>query len=270
MQIEIIQAPSKEGDIDRNLELALAHIRHCDAHTELAIFPETFLTGFAEEGHIRDRALMRDGPEVAALIDASRQHDIAIAIGMLEQEGDSVFNTTLFITPESGLAWYYRKTHLWFSERALVDAGDRLVCGLWRGKRIGMLICYDIEFPETARALAAMGCDLIVVTNGNMDPYGPVHRYSAHARAFENQLFFAMTNRCGEGAGCRFAGESAVIDPNGRLMGQLGRGEGTLKVTLDFSLPPQIRRQYDYLRDRRLILPEKVENQPDGQRWWLL
>ncbi|KAA8997409.1 carbon-nitrogen hydrolase family protein [Affinibrenneria salicis] len=270
MQIELIQAESHEGEIKRNLDKALDYLRRCDPQTELAIFPETFLTGFSEQGHIHDRALRLDGPEVASLAAVSRERDMAIAIGMLEQLGDDVFNTTLFITPEDGVAWYYRKTHLWFSERGQVRAGDRLVCGSWRGKRIGLLICYDIEFPETARALASMECDLLVVTNGNMDPYGPVHRFAAHARAFENQLFFAMTNRCGYGAGCRFAGESAAIAPDGQLLGALGREEGVLKITLDFSRLDEARGQYRYLEDRRMILNEKIKHHANGQRWWLL
>lgn len=270
MQIELIQALSREGNITANLALALQHIARSAPDTDIVVFSETFLTGFAEAGHTADRALRLDGPEIAALAAASAQHDVAIAIGLLEDDEQGVFNTTVFITPEKGLAFTYRKTHLWTDERALVKAGDRLVCGLWRGKRIGLLICYDIEFPETARALAAMGCDLLVVTNGNMDPYGPVHRHAALARAFENQMFFAMTNRIGEGAGFTFAGESAAVDPYGNLLGALQRGEGKLTVTLDFALIDQARSQYHYLNDRRLLLPGHTENCPDGQRWWPL
>ncbi|WP_410012462.1 carbon-nitrogen hydrolase family protein [Sodalis sp. C49] len=270
MQLELIQARNREGDIKGNMAQAVMHIERCSPQTQLVIFPETFLTGFAENGHVDDRALRLDGPEIATLKALSVRRDIAIAIGLLERDEQGVFNTTVFITPEDGVAFKYRKTHLWPDERALVLAGDRLVCGLWRGKRIGLLICYDIEFPETARALAAMGCDLLVVTNGNMDPYGPVHRHAALARAFENQIFFAMTNRAGAGAGFTFAGESAVVDPYGNLLGALGRQEATLRVTLDFTLPEKARSQYHYLKDRRLMLSGHMETCPDGQRWWPL
>lgn len=270
MQIELVQTGSREGNIKANLALALQHIAQCAPATDIVVFSETFLTGFAEPGHTADRTLRLDGPEIAALVVASAQQNVAIAIGMLEDDGGEIFNTTVFITPEEGLAFKYRKTHLWPDERSLVKAGDKLVCGLWRGKRIGLLICYDIEFPETARALAAMGCELLVVTNGNMDPYGPVHRHAALARAFENQMFFAMTNRIGEGAGFTFAGESAAVDPYGNLLGALQRGEGRLTVTLDFALIEQARSQYHYLKDRRLMLPGHIETCPDGQRWWPL
>jgi len=270
MQIELIQTRSREGNISANVSQALHHIAHSAPATDMLVFSETFLTGFAENGHTRDRALRLDGPEIALLAAASRRHNVAIAIGLLENDEQGVFNTTAFITPEEGLAFRYRKTHLWPDERALVTAGDRLVCGMWRGKRIGLLICYDIEFPETARALAAMECDLLVVTNGNMDPFGPVHRHAALARACENQLFFVMTNRIGEGAGFTFAGESAAVDPYGNLLGELQRDEGRLTVTLDFTLLDKARAQYHYLKDRRLVLSGHIETCPDGQRWWPL
>src|SRR5699024_11375552 len=70
---------------------------------------------------------------------------------------------------------------------ALPISGNQLSCAEWRGYKIGLLICYDLEFPETARALATQGVDLIVITNGNMNPYGPVHLHLGRARAIENQ-----------------------------------------------------------------------------------
>ncbi|MBN0038359.1 carbon-nitrogen hydrolase, partial [Pseudomonas aeruginosa] len=102
----------------------------------------------------------------------------------------------------------YRKTHLWVSEPGLVLPGDRFATLQWRGGRIGLLICYDSEFPESARALAELGAELILVSDGNMEPFGHVHRTSIAARAQENQVFAVVVNRVGEGedaitfAGC--------------------------------------------------------------------
>jgi (R)-amidase len=89
--------------------------------------------------------------------------------------GGIFYNTSVLVTPD-GIALRYRKTHLWPSERGLFQPGDRYVTALWKGVRVGILICYDIEHPESARALGQLGAELILVTNGNMDPYGPVHR----------------------------------------------------------------------------------------------
>ncbi len=76
-----------------------------------------------------------------------------------ERDNGRFYNTTLLITPE-GIALKYRKTHLWPSERGVYEAGDRFATCLWNGVRVGLLICYDIEFPETA-APGATGCRIV-------------------------------------------------------------------------------------------------------------
>ncbi|MHB0774956.1 carbon-nitrogen hydrolase family protein [Halomonas sp. WWR20] len=267
MQIALAQLASREGDIANNLSRVVDCVRDSDPATALMIFPETQLTGFAEPGHVVDRALTLDGPELATLINLSREHDTALALGLLERAGEAIYNTTVLITPEQGLALRYRKTHLWPDERDLVSPGDSVSCVAWRGYRIGLLICYDLEFPEPARALAAMGTDLLVVTNGNMDPYGPVHARAAQARAQENQCFLAMANRAGEGAGLTFAGESALVAPDGELLFRAGREESVTPLTLDGERLERARRNYDYLRDRRLALPGHREETALGRVW---
>ena len=79
--------------------------------------------------------------------------------------------------------------------------GDRYATALWNGIRVGLLVFFDIEFPESARALGQLGAELIIVTNGNMDPYGPTHRTAIMARAMENQAYAVMVNRVGHGDG---------------------------------------------------------------------
>lgn len=197
MQIALAQLAGREGDIAHNLSRTLACLRDADPETSLIVFPETHLTGFAEPGHVDDRTLTLDGDELATLITASREHDTALALGFLERDGEHVFNTTVLITPEDGIALRYRKAHLWPDERDLVAPGDSVGCVEWRGFQVGLLICYDLEFPEPARALGQLGCDLLLVTNGNMDPYGPMHARAAQARAQDNHYFVAMTNRAG-------------------------------------------------------------------------
>ncbi len=272
MRITLAQFTCREGDIAHNLAAALEQIALCKGRSDLLIFPETQLTGFTDPAGDTGYALQRQGKELEQLAQASRRADIAIAIGFLERQDGQLFNSSVLITPEQGIYLHYRKSHLWTNERAEAQAGDRLVCGLWRGRRIGLLICYDIEFPETSRALALMGCDLLLVTDGNMDPYGHVHRNALLARAQDNQMFVAMANRAGEGCGMRFAGESLVADPLGREVAGLGREAGVLHTELDFGLLEEARRHYGYLEDRRLDLGGEVQwrQQDDEQRWWPL
>ncbi|MFJ3266003.1 carbon-nitrogen hydrolase family protein [Serratia liquefaciens] len=272
MEITLAQLPCREGCVADNLAQALAFIERYAKGGNLILFPETQLTGFAAAQGDTDYALQSDGEELLQLVQASRQYDVALVIGFLERTDEGVFNSTVLITPEQGVYLHYRKTHLWPDERNTVLRGDTLVCGVWRGTRIGLLICYDLEFAENARALAVMGCQLLLVTNGNMDPYGPVHRNAALARAQDNQMFVAMTNRCGEGDGLQFAGESLIVDPLGREVAGLGREAGALSATLDFTLLEQARRHYRYLDDRRLPLAGEAQwvEGEEGRRGWPL
>ncbi|MCK0715106.1 carbon-nitrogen hydrolase family protein [Chromohalobacter sarecensis] len=267
MQIALAQLAGREGDIAYNLSRTLACLRDAAPETSLIVFPETHLTGFAEPGHVDDRTLTLDGDELATLIAASREHDTALALGFLERDGEHVFNTTVLITPEDGIALRYRKAHLWPDERDLVAPGDRVGCIEWRGLQVGLLICYDLEFPEPARALGQLGCDLLLVTNGNMDPYGPMHARAAQARAQDNHYFVAMTNRAGEGAGLTFAGESSLVAPDGEALFRAGREESVTTLQLDPQRLPDARRDYDYLKDCRIGLQGQREDTERGRYW---
>ncbi|MNS82674.1 (R)-stereoselective amidase [compost metagenome] len=195
---------------------------------------------------------------------------MAVVVGLIENDGGQYYNTTVFITPE-GIALSYRKTHLWVSEPGLVLPGDRYATVEWRGVRIGLLICYDTEFPETARAVAALGAELILVTDGNMEPYGHVHRTSVSARAQENQVFAVVVNRVGDGDDdVVFAGGSAVFDPCGHVLLEAGRQECRQVIDLDMAQLVEARAVYDYQADRRFQLPgERIEH-PDGRRELLI
>lgn len=266
MKVELAQLTGQDNGTAHNLKTALNAIAACAADTALIVFPETHLMGFPTRDTVADVAEPLDGPTVQAIEKAARARNVSVVIGMAENDNGSFYNTTLLITPE-GIALRYRKTHLWASDRGVFSAGDRYATCLWNGLRVGMLICYDIEFPESARALAQLGADLIIVTNGNMDPYGPTHRTAIMARAQENQAFALMVNRVGEGdADLVFAGGSALVDPFGSLLHEAGREPTQFSVELDLQQLQAARRDYRYLDDQRLRLPGEVVEHANGVR----
>ncbi|OPA92846.1 carbon-nitrogen hydrolase [Pseudomonas fluorescens] len=270
MKVEFAQLAGRDNDTAYNLERALAAIAACGADTQLIVFPETHLTGFPSAETVADVAEPLDGPTVQAVIRAARERTIAVVIGLIENDSGQFYNTTVLITPE-GIALRYRKTHLWPLERGVVNPGDRYATCMWNGVRVGLLICYDIEFPETARALGQLGAQLLLVTNGNMDPYGPTHRTAIMARAQENQAFALMVNRVEEGDGdLLFAGGSALVDPFGTLLFEAGREEGQFTVELDLDELVAARKDYRYLDDQRLKLPGEVIERSDGTRELLI
>ena len=270
MKVEFAQITGQDNGTSHNLKRALNAIAACASDTALIVFPETHLMGFPSSDTVADVSEPLDGPTVQAVQQAARSRNVSVVIGMAENDNGRFYNTTLLITPE-GIALRYRKTHLWASDRGVFSAGDRYATCLWNGLRVGMLICYDIEFPESARALAQLGAELIIVTNGNMDPYGPTHRTAIMARAQENQAFALMVNRVGEGDGdLVFAGGSALVDPFGTLLKEAGRDECQFSAELDLTQLEAARRDYRYLDDQRLRLPGEVIEHADGVRELLI
>ncbi|OLF51783.1 carbon-nitrogen hydrolase family protein [Pseudomonas chlororaphis] len=270
MKIELMQLAGRDGDTAYNLDRVLRAIADCGDDVDLLVFPETQISGFASLQQLATVAEPVDGPSIQAVLRAVRAKNVAAVVGIAERAPDGYYNTSLLVTPE-GVASRYRKTHLWPDERGVFQPGDRYATVLWRGIRIGLLICYDIELPESARALGQLGAELILVSNGNMDPYGPVHRTAIMARAQENQAFAVMVNRVGNGSDdLVFAGASAAVDPFGRLLFEAGRDECRKVVELDLAQLQAARRDYDYLRDRRLQLPGEQVEYPDGRRELLI
>lgn len=263
MQVLLAQMPLADSQTAANLERVLAQIASAPPGTDLIVFPETTLMGFPTADEIAAVAEPLDGPTLQAVQQAVCAANVAVAIGFAEVLDGRYFNTTLLMAPE-GVLLTYRKTHLWASDVGVFEPGGELPVASWRGRKVGILICFDIEFPETARALACQGAELLLVTNGNMDPYGPVHRTLMQARAMENQVFAVMVNRCGSGGGLDFAGESMVVKPGGEVQLALGRDAAVACTQLDFSLLDASRRDYDYVAQRRLRLAGEPTGRRDG------
>jgi (R)-amidase len=264
VKVQLAQIPANDGFTAPNLARILSVINAAEPDTDLIVFPETSLMGFPSVQELPQVAEPEDGPTLGAVLQAVRARGISVVVGFAEVQDGRYYNTTVLLSPE-GISLKYRKTHLWGTDVGLFEAGNDLVTGLWNGIRVGILICFDIEFPETARALAAQGAELLLVTNANMDPFGPVHRALVVARAMENQIFAVMTNRCGKGGDLVFAGESVVVSPTGQILGALGREEATLTVTFDMAEVPKSRADYHYLKQRRVPLAGQLFKLPGGQ-----
>jgi predicted amidohydrolase len=99
---------------------------------------------------------------------------------------------------------------------------------IWRGWRLGLLICYDVEFPETMRLLALQGADAALVPTANMRAFDEVPQLLVPARACENQMFVAYANACGEEPGLVYGGLSSLVSPRGHVLARAGRDAGLL------------------------------------------
>jgi predicted amidohydrolase len=162
----------------------------------------------------------------------------------------------------------YAKTHMVRRERRVFAAGERFVAD--PAGVVGLACCYDLAFPEAMRMVALGGARALVVPMAWEVQRGFVMRRVAAARAVENIAHLVCVNQAGEIGGLRFQGASCVLDPLGRTLLELGRGEELATVDVDLDLVDRLRdrsddRSYPLLRDRRpelygrLAVPEGDE-----------
>ncbi len=212
--------PARTSDVARAARAASA------AGAKIIVAPELALTGYAAAvtGRIAELAQAADSPVLETLTALSSELGISLVLGFPERDSTGFFNSALAVTPDRGAA-VYRKCHLYGElERKSFGRGSRLSPVLViEGFRVGMLICYDAEFPEWTRALALEGVDLITVPTAL--PRSGANRRVAEsmirARALENGVFVAYADLCGEDSLHRYQGMSAIVGPNGE---DLARG----------------------------------------------
>lgn len=210
---------------------------------DLLVCPEMGLTGYAI-GPERAAALAEpaDGPLARAVARIARNHRIAIAYGYPEQhpDGRRPFNATQCIAANGHRIGHHRKTHLFGNmDRAQFSAGDVPSRPFsWHGWRLGLLICYDVEFPGTVAALAQHGLDALLVPTANMREFDEVPQQMVPDRARDNGIFVAYANACGREPGLRYGGLSTVAAPDGGCLARAGRSASLLIATL----PPRVQK----------------------------
>ncbi|MBX2836609.1 MAG: carbon-nitrogen hydrolase family protein [Gammaproteobacteria bacterium] len=228
--------------------------RAAKAGADLLVVPEMYTMGYELNLPVLQQlAEPADGPLASRLGQLCQTHGIGIAYGFGEQVGDAVFNSVQLLDAAGVSKAVYRKTHLWGDlDRNLFCPGENLVepvrIGDWS---IGLLICYDIEFPEAARWLAMRGADLILVPTGLMTPWRDVAEKVVPVRAYENQLYLAYTNYCGREVTQHYEGRSCIVGPDGIDRVRADQSPELLITTLDKTHINEARRALPYHRDRR-------------------
>ncbi|GAA2672518.1 carbon-nitrogen hydrolase family protein [Actinoplanes palleronii] len=219
----------------------------------LLITPEMSATGY-HLGRARTAELAEPagGPLADAVAEIAARAGVAIVYGWPERDGDRIHNSVRLVDA-AGTATVYRKTHLYGEgDRAVFTAGDELVVQARLGPlTVGLLVCYDVEFPETVRAHALAGTELLVVPTALARPWEVVARTLVPARAFESQLFVAYVNWYSDGPD-GYCGLSRVLAPDGTAR---GAGEGDTETLLFADVDPAVmlaaRQVTPYLVDRR-------------------
>ncbi|POX43340.1 carbon-nitrogen hydrolase family protein [Streptomyces sp. Ru72] len=254
MRTALLQSSGHPGSVGENLKvLDQAAGRAAAAGAGLLVAPEMFLTGYAIGGDIARLAEPADGDWADAIAEISSRHGLAVAYGYPERDGETVFNSAQLISADGTRLANYRKTHLFGCfERDHFTPGDQpVVQAELDGLRVGIMICYDVEFPENVRAHALAGTDLLVVPTAQMHPFQFVAESLVPVRAFENQMYVAYVNRVGREGEFEFVGLSTLAGPDGIARARAGRVEELVLADVDPVHLAASREANPYLKDRR-------------------
>ena len=251
INVAAIQFNVKQGDVDANLAYAReALVRVAAAGANLAVLPEMWSSGFAYKN--LNELAKRTAGIVEELQVLSRELKLVIVGSMPEPNGEKVFNT-IFLVDNGHLAGVYRKLHLFslLGEDRAFDSGDSWLLADTSLGKIGVLICYDLRFPELSRRLALEGARAICVPAQWPKPRQEHWRTLLQARAIENQLFVVACNACGITGKLDFFGMSMIIDPKGELLAEAGESETEIHAALDMQIMNAWRTQIPCFDDRR-------------------
>jgi predicted amidohydrolase len=241
------------GNISRAIELAArAGVQGAD----LVVLPELGTTGYYMFDMFRDLAEPLDGPTVTIMTELASRWDFHVVVGLAERGTDGrVFDSAALVGP-SGLVGVYRKVHLWDREASVFTPGESPIMMEPQGPigRIGVLVCYDLEFPETTEEIAAGGATLLAAPAafGNLQLW----KATLEARARDIGVPVVAANRLGLEGDTRFCGHSMVLDARGEVMVDAGTEPGLAMTEIEVG--PAGRRDWTGRprRDSVLIHPE--------------
>ncbi len=223
MKVTLAQLAPRSRAPEANLDRALGLIAQA-GESDLLVLPELFLSGY-QLADVEPLAVDQDGVEVGRLREAAARAQLAVIVGLAERTPNGVANSAVCIDCGGELAGVYRKTHLFGAESGVYAPGDELRVFSLGGRSVGVMICFDLEFPEVARTLATDGADMLVTISANSPPFELDHDLFARTRALENGLPHVYVNRVGEEDGLPFCGGSLAVDPDARPLATAGAGD---------------------------------------------
>ncbi|MBD0744250.1 carbon-nitrogen hydrolase family protein [Streptomyces sp. CBMA152] len=254
LRTALLQSSGRPGDVAANLKvLDEAAGRAAAAGAGLLVCAEMFLTGYAIGDEVPKLAEAADGPSAQAVAEIAVRHGLGVVYGYPERDGESVYNSAQLIGPDGTRLANYRKTHLFgcFEQEWFTPGETQVVQAELGGLRLGMMICYDVEFPENVRAHALAGTDLLLVPTAQMHPFQFVAESVVPVRAFENQMYIAYVNRTGPEGEFEFVGLSCLAGPDGTARARAGREAELVIGDADPEFLAASRVNNPYLRDRR-------------------
>src|SRR3954454_9066418 len=260
MRVAVAQMDPKLAEKEQNLAACLARLEEAAAAgAQLTVFPECAIPGYVFDSLEEALPYAEEipGPSTETFERECGHLGVHAICGLIERDGDTLYNAAILVGPD-GLIGSYRKTHLPFlGVDRFVTPGDELKVFDTALGRIGLIICYDLRFPEVTRTLALAGADLVALPTNFPMAAKLQCDVIAPARAAENRIYLLVANRVGKERWGEFCGLSQIVDPFGKRLEETDETTETLLVA-DVDL--------EKARDKDYVVPGEYELYLFGHR----
>jgi len=263
--IATVQYKPKLGEPEENLVKMSEFVSKIASQqkVDLIVFPELATSGYELGVKFTEVAQRIPGPTINLMSQRAAEYGVYIAFGMVSKERveSIIFNSAALIGPDGELIGSYNKVHLRGEERMAFREGFRLPVFETEGiGTVGLMLGWDLAFPEVARSMALDGAELLCTMSNwetaNMEEF----RTHVKARAFENSLYVAASNRVGEDVTLNFGGESMIVGPRGKVYATLADeknpetnqpSEGFCVARIDLDEVRKYREEFQFLQNRQ-------------------
>ncbi|HUW78179.1 MAG TPA: carbon-nitrogen hydrolase family protein [Candidatus Nanopelagicaceae bacterium] len=272
IQISPVPGPLSAESIEANIAKALEYVQRCAVATgaELVVLPETVTTGFTpgvSPEKLWDLIDVIPGSITQPFCDLAKKLEIHLVHATYErgETRGEVFNSSILIGPSGNVLGRYRKTHPFCTENissgGWVTPGDEVAVIETDLGKIGMIICFDGDFPELSRIQALLGAEILIRPSALLRS-ADIWELTNRARAYDNHVYVIGANAVGiDPAGVLYFGNSMIVTPTAEVIARAATHEGWISARLDpetamSSLTPgsNIAQSFDHLADRNLAL----------------
>ncbi len=265
MKIGYIQSSPLFGDKEQNFE----EIKNLTSNikADLIVLPELFVTGYTFISKKEAESLAEDleGETAQFLTDISQSTGAIVVGGYIEKDRQKIYNSAMIVS-KNGVIGSYRKIHLYFKEKMWFSPGDKpLKVYDINGIKIGIMICFDWIFPETARTLAILGADIIAHPANLVLPYC---QSAMVTRCLENRVYAITSNRIGEEIRgddhFKFTGKSQITSYNGEILSSAPNDKSfidVIEIDIQKARYKKLNEFNDLRNDRRPEFYNSIVNQ---------
>ncbi len=261
LNVAVVQMEPELGKMEANLGKMADFISKIATAqpVDIIVFPELSVTGYEGGQRFAQMSQRVPGAVTNILGQHATEFGVYVVIGMAVKEKVEtvLFNSAVLIAPDGGVSGEYRKVHLQAEERLIFRPGYRIKAEQTELGTVGLMVGWDLTFPEVARSLVLEEAEILLLPAAWTMQNADMWRTLLVARAYENDVFIAAANRIGEEPSYEFAGQSAVLAPNGEVLAALEEPEeGYVVVRLDL----------DDVRHRREETQIMLARQPGSYR----